>query len=114
MSRPRAESWSTADDETGEEDGDIDPYVLGENNVLGMTADEQRSLLHSLSSSLADSVRMSGFESSTKSKWIGENWRLPGPLGNDIKVTNVPSVRLAYRYEALLSELQLLLTRSRL
>jgi AMP deaminase len=62
----------------------------------------------------ANSVKMSGFSAATKAKWIGEGWRLPGPAGNDIKLSNVPNVRMAFRFEALLQDLQLLLTRSRL
>jgi len=60
----------------------------------------------------ANSVRMSGFSDATKQKWIGHDWHLPGPRGNDIKQTNLPNVRVAYRFETLLSELELLLEHS--
>jgi AMP deaminase len=32
----------------------------------------------------ANSVRMSGFADDKKNYWLGANWKLPGPAGNDI------------------------------
>lgn len=55
---------------------------------------------------LLRSVRMSGFDDHLKRKWLCEAWRMPGPKGNDIDKSNVPNVRLAFRYETLLLELQ--------
>lgn len=51
-----------------------------------------------------NSVRQSGFSEEQKSHWLGQRWRDPGPLGNDIRQTNVPSIRAAYRYETLRNE----------
>lgn len=45
----------------------------------------------------ANSVRQSGFPYEVKQKWLGKDFDKPGPLGNDIKLSNVPDVRLAYR-----------------
>ncbi|KAA0158124.1 hypothetical protein FNF31_05539 [Cafeteria roenbergensis] len=50
------------------------------------------------------SVLQSGFEHPYKSHFIGESYALPGPRGNDIFLTNVPSVRLQFRLETLRSE----------
>lgn len=54
----------------------------------------------------ANSVRTSGFSDSDKAHWLGTTWRLPGPLGNQIRQSNVPSIRAAYRYETLHNELE--------
>jgi AMP deaminase len=32
----------------------------------------------------ASSVRMSSFPDSVKNHWLGTDWKLPGPAGNDI------------------------------
>lgn len=57
-----------------------------------------------------NSVLMSGFEHSVKAKWIGKRYQLPGPLGNNIDKTNVPQLRLAFRYATLCAEHRFLLT----
>ena len=82
----------------------------------------------------ANSVRMSGFDS-IKEHALGHNWRLPGPEGNDIRSThlllffffrvfclglaplfvvftalrrtNVPNIRVAYRWETLAEEVKM-------
>ncbi|PAA91963.1 hypothetical protein BOX15_Mlig026407g1, partial [Macrostomum lignano] len=54
-----------------------------------------------------NSVLMSGFSHEVKQHWLGPAYQREGPLGNDIKRTNVPNVRLAYRYENLIGELSL-------
>ena len=41
--------------------------------------------------------------------WLGPAYEDPGVAGNDIRRTNVPSIRIAYRYEALREELRLLM-----
>lgn len=56
------------------------------------------------------SVLMSGFDHKAKQHWLGDNYRQEGPAGNDIKCTNVPSIRLAYRYETLVEELKMICT----
>lgn len=40
-----------------------------------------------------------------KQHWIGANFYKEGVAGNDIKKTNLPDIRVAYRYETLLDEL---------
>jgi AMP deaminase len=52
-----------------------------------------------------NSVLMSGFTSKVKQHWIGANFYKEGVAGNDIKKTNLPDIRVAYRYETLLDEL---------
>ncbi|XP_076066304.1 AMP deaminase isoform X3 [Oratosquilla oratoria] len=51
------------------------------------------------------SVLMSGFEHVNKQHWLGPNYTREGVAGNDIQRTNVPNVRVAYRYETLCEEL---------
>lgn len=52
-----------------------------------------------------NSVLMSGFEHELKRFWAGPNYTREGVAGNDIKRTNVPNIRVAYRYETLVEEL---------
>ena len=40
--------------------------------------------------------------------WLGPDYKEVGVAGNDIRRTNVPAIRIAYRYEALREELRLL------
>ena len=40
--------------------------------------------------------------------WLGPDYQESGVAGNDIRRTNVPAIRIAYRYEALYEELRLL------
>jgi AMP deaminase len=40
--------------------------------------------------------------------WLGPDYQEPGIVGNDIRRTNVPAIRIAYRYEAFREELRLL------
>jgi AMP deaminase len=55
-----------------------------------------------------NSVLQSGFEYPFKAHWIGRNYATPGPIGNNIKRTNLPHIRLQYRLETLREELCLL------
>lgn len=55
-----------------------------------------------------NSVMMSGFEYELKKHWIGHNFNLEGVEGNDIEKTNVPDIRVSYRYETLLTEYALI------
>ncbi|XP_047993994.1 AMP deaminase 2-like isoform X2 [Leguminivora glycinivorella] len=55
-----------------------------------------------------NSVIMSGFPHEQKQIWLGADYLLGGPAGNDITRTNVPNVRLAYRRDALRAELDIL------
>jgi AMP deaminase len=50
------------------------------------------------------SVLQSGFEAPFKKHWLGANFTESGPAGNDINLTNVPNIRLQYRYENLETE----------
>lgn len=40
-----------------------------------------------------------------KQHWLGPKYQREGPEGNDITRTNLPDLRLAYRHETLLDEL---------
>jgi AMP deaminase len=40
--------------------------------------------------------------------WLGPDYQEFGVAGNDIRRTNVPAIRIAYRYEALCEELRLI------
>ncbi|CAF2480562.1 unnamed protein product [Rotaria sp. Silwood2] len=55
-----------------------------------------------------NSVLMSGFSHEVKMYWLGPDYQETGVAGNDIRRTNVPAIRIAYRYEALCEELRLL------
>ncbi|KAG5684195.1 hypothetical protein PVAND_013434 [Polypedilum vanderplanki] len=52
-----------------------------------------------------NSVIMSGFSHKVKQHWLGPNYTREGVAGNDITRTNVPDIRVAFRYETLLDEL---------
>ncbi|WVZ23269.1 hypothetical protein V8G54_001813 [Vigna mungo] len=53
-----------------------------------------------------NSVYQSGFSHQAKSHWLGEKYLLRGPEGNDIHKTNVPSLRISFRYETWKEEMQ--------
>ncbi|XP_034079673.1 AMP deaminase 2 isoform X3 [Gymnodraco acuticeps] len=55
-----------------------------------------------------NSVLMSGFSHKAKSYWLGPTYFDEGPASNDIRRTNVPDIRVAYRSETLAEELQLI------
>ncbi|KAK6319203.1 hypothetical protein J4Q44_G00104140 [Coregonus suidteri] len=55
-----------------------------------------------------NSVLMSGFSHKAKSYWLGPKYSKEGPESNDIRRTNVPDIRVAYRSETLLEELNLI------
>lgn len=40
-----------------------------------------------------------------KHHWLGPNYTREGVAGNDISRTNVPDIRVSYRYETLIDEL---------
>ena len=56
-----------------------------------------------------NSVLQSGWEPELKKKWLGVNYLIPGPAGNDIHKTNIPDLRIQYRYQTLLEERHLIL-----
>lgn len=43
-----------------------------------------------------------------KSYWLGPNYIKEGQESNDIRRTNVPDIRVAYRFETLCEELNLI------
>ncbi|XP_074309782.1 AMP deaminase-like isoform X2 [Silene latifolia] len=53
-----------------------------------------------------NSVYQSGFTHAAKLHWLGDNYFLRGPEGNDIHKTNVPKLRIAFRHETWKEELQ--------
>lgn len=55
-----------------------------------------------------NSVLQSGWENRIKSHWIGKSWYSPGVAGNDMRKTNVPNRRVAFRHETLMEELNML------
>ncbi|TRZ00470.1 hypothetical protein DNTS_004549, partial [Danionella cerebrum] len=55
-----------------------------------------------------NSVLMSGFSQQVKSYWLGPHYLKEGQEGNDIRRTNVPDIRVAYRFETLCEELNLI------
>uniref|UniRef100_A0A671NVQ5 AMP deaminase n=1 Tax=Sinocyclocheilus anshuiensis TaxID=1608454 RepID=A0A671NVQ5_9TELE len=55
-----------------------------------------------------NSVLMSGFSQQVKSYWLGPRYLKEGQEGNDIRRTNVPDIRVAYRFETLCEELNLI------
>lgn len=56
-----------------------------------------------------NSVYMSGFSHKIKQHWIGKNYFKIGPASNDLHKTNVPDIRIRFRYETLVQELKTLL-----
>ncbi|GAA5804572.1 hypothetical protein HPULCUR_010073 [Helicostylum pulchrum] len=55
-----------------------------------------------------NSVLQCGWEDEIKRRWAGQEYSKPGIQGNDMKKTNVPDIRVAYRYETLKEELNAL------
>ncbi|KAK4883962.1 hypothetical protein RN001_000233 [Aquatica leii] len=53
-----------------------------------------------------NSVLMSGFPHKMKQYWLGPNYNKEGVAGNDISKTNVPDIRVGFRYETLVEELR--------
>ncbi|KAJ3291268.1 AMP deaminase [Borealophlyctis nickersoniae] len=51
-----------------------------------------------------NSCLQSGWELKLKKHWLGETCNAHGPAGNVIQKTNVPNIRLAYRYQTLMEE----------
>ena len=41
-----------------------------------------------------------------KQHWLGPNYMHEGVGGNDISRTNVPNIRIAYRYDTLVDEMR--------
>ncbi|KAJ3916927.1 hypothetical protein F5877DRAFT_45637 [Lentinula edodes] len=62
----------------------------------------------SLAELARNSVIQSGFEMEIKRHWLGHQWYVTGSAGNDINKTNVPNIRLAFRHQTLLEELEMI------
>ncbi|GLA31528.1 AMP deaminase [Aspergillus niger] len=54
------------------------------------------------------SVEQSGFETSLKKRWLGNNCCLQGVAGNNVAKSNVPDIREQFRHETLIGELTLI------
>ncbi|CAH4034181.1 AMP deaminase 2 isoform X3 [Pieris brassicae] len=52
-----------------------------------------------------NSVLMSGFPHEMKQYWLGPTYTKEGVAANDITRTNVPDIRISFRYETILDEL---------
>jgi len=46
--------------------------------------------------------------SQMKQFWLGQNYMKEGVAGNDMSRTNIPDIRIAFRYETYLEELSTL------
>ena len=57
-----------------------------------------------------NSVVMSGFPTWVKKHWLGTNFQKEGPQGNDVKRTNIPDIRVAFRYDTWTYELNLIVS----
>ncbi|XP_054368643.1 AMP deaminase 1 isoform X4 [Mirounga angustirostris] len=55
-----------------------------------------------------NSVLQCGISHEEKAKFLGNNYLEDGPIGNDIRKTNVAQIRMAYRYETWCYELNLI------
>ncbi|XP_020238954.1 probable AMP deaminase [Cajanus cajan] len=53
-----------------------------------------------------NSVYQSGFSHQAKAHWLGNQYFFRGSKGNDIHKTNVPNLRLSFRYETWKEEMQ--------
>ncbi|RDX92539.1 AMP deaminase, partial [Mucuna pruriens] len=53
-----------------------------------------------------NSVYQSGFSHQAKSHWLGDKYFFRGSKGNDIHKTNVPNLRISFRYETWKEEMQ--------
>ncbi|CCF57558.1 hypothetical protein KAFR_0C05670 [Kazachstania africana CBS 2517] len=54
-----------------------------------------------------NSVLQSGWEAQIKQHWVGKDFYKEGVEGNDVVKTNVPDIRINYRYDTLSTELEL-------
>ena len=60
-----------------------------------------------------NSVLQSGFEDAIKKRWLGDDYHIAGPAGNNIHKTNVPNIRMTYRYQTLMEERLMVLSELR-
>eukprot|EP01080_Neovahlkampfia_damariscottae_P000488 gene488-8002_t len=55
-----------------------------------------------------NSVLQSGFSIEQKKKWLGDEYQKPGIYGNDVEKSNIPEIRVAFRYDVYQKELKIL------
>ena len=88
-------------------DGDGKPYniLYGDTYELKKHASDLYNFLQVWKLSSCDmcelarnSVTQGGFAEEVKHYWLGPNYRREGVAGNDITRTNVPDIRVSYRY----------------
>ncbi|GER32275.1 AMP deaminase [Striga asiatica] len=53
-----------------------------------------------------NSVYQSGFTHAAKAHWLGDEYYKRGPGGNDIHKSNVPNIRISFRHETWVAEMQ--------
>ncbi|KZV32253.1 putative AMP deaminase [Dorcoceras hygrometricum] len=53
-----------------------------------------------------NSVYQSGFSHAAKLHWLGDGYFKRGPPGNEIHKTNVPNIRISFRHETWVAEMQ--------
>ncbi|KAK9319280.1 hypothetical protein V1517DRAFT_266574 [Lipomyces orientalis] len=54
-----------------------------------------------------NSVLQSGFEAAIKAHWLGKDFKFPGVSGNRVEKSNVPNVRVDYRFQTYQQEIAL-------
>lgn len=54
-----------------------------------------------------NAVLQSGWEAQIKTHWVGKNFEKNGVEGNDVSKTNVPNIRVNYRWDTISTELEL-------
>jgi AMP deaminase len=79
----------------------VDMCELARNSVL------MSGFSHQVSENISRLCSISSVIFKVKVFWLGQHYREAGIAGNDIRRTNVPPIRIAYRYEALVDELHL-------
>ncbi|KAK9824634.1 hypothetical protein WJX72_011865 [[Myrmecia] bisecta] len=62
-----------------------------------------------LSEIARNSVLHSGFQHQVKMHWVHQTYWKPGPDGNDIQKTNVPNLRMRFRYDTHCEEMNLVM-----
>ncbi|OLL26247.1 AMP deaminase [Neolecta irregularis DAH-3] len=56
-----------------------------------------------------NSVLQSGFEGAMKARWLGDSFAERGVRGNDVQKTNIPDVRMKFRYDTWVEEIGMIL-----
>lgn len=75
------------------------PFLLSKTNKKPQAAD--------LCEIARNGVLHSGFPHEVKQHWVAPRYWLPGPEGNDIQKTNVPNLRMRFRWDCLSEEREL-------